>query len=363
VSLVVENSAVLGRGTRSAAHTMVPAEAEYQFLLGPLIDAAKLARACRLAAQWGVQPHDVLIANGWLDADDYYRALAGTCGTLFKEALSPADAVPASKTTPQQCLATGLLKERAQSRRFVLAPERLRPAALRAMLSQLAPYDFALATPRAVRGAIYHHFAAILARGVTEDADLGTRLARAGYRCRVIASTTYEEAPRSFMSWVRQRTRWLKGFVQTWLVHMRAPAKLWRELGPRGFLAFQVMVGGTVLSALVHPWFYALVVYELFGGSGFLARPAGLPVLPFWTIAWFDLISGYLAAMALGLIAVRRRGLGRLSWQILLMPAYWLLISAAAYRAVWKFMTAPFKWEKTDHVGPTGAGNEGDWSG
>jgi cellulose synthase/poly-beta-1,6-N-acetylglucosamine synthase-like glycosyltransferase len=111
---------------------------------------------------------------------------------------------------------------------------------------------------------------------VTEDADLGTRLALNGYRCQVISSTTYEEAPRRFMSWVRQRTRWLKGFVQTWLVHMRSPRALWRELGPRGFLAFQVMVGGTVLSALVHPWFYVLVGYDLLAAICW----DGLPVSP-----------------------------------------------------------------------------------
>jgi Glycosyl transferase family group 2 len=75
---------------------------------------------------------------------------------------------------------------------------------------------------------------------VTEDADLGMRLARAGYLCQVLDSTTYEEAPRRFMCWLRQRTRWLKGYMQTWLVHMRFPRALWRELGPRGFLAFQI---------------------------------------------------------------------------------------------------------------------------
>jgi len=98
---------------------------------------------------------------------------------------------------------------------------------------------------------------------VTEDADLGIRLARSGYRCQVVASTTHEEAPARLMCWLRQRTRWLKGYVQTWLVHMRSPAALWRELGPRGFLAFQIMVGGTVLSALAHPWFYLLASMEL----------------------------------------------------------------------------------------------------
>src|SRR6185437_10254827 len=58
-----------------------------------------------------------------------------------------------------------------------------------------------------------------------------------------------------YLSWLRQRTRWIKGYLQTWLVHMRDPRALWRELGPRGFIAFQIVIAGTVLSALVHPWF------------------------------------------------------------------------------------------------------------
>jgi glycosyltransferase XagB len=69
----------------------------------------------------------------------------------------------------------------------------------------------------------------------------------------VLDSTTYEEAPARLVRWLRQRTRWLKGYVQTWLVHMRNPRALWRELGPSGFFAFQIMVGGTIMAALVHP--------------------------------------------------------------------------------------------------------------
>jgi cellulose synthase/poly-beta-1,6-N-acetylglucosamine synthase-like glycosyltransferase len=183
---------------------------------------------------------------------------------------------------------------------------------------------------------------------VTEDADLGMRLARNGYRCRVLDSTTYEEAPVLFGSWLRQRTRWLKGFMQTWLVHMRAPRLLRRELGWRGFIAFQVMLGGTVLSSLVHPWFYVLAAFEVSRG-GFLATPESLLGWPFWLIAWFSLVAGYLAAMGLGLLAVQRRGYGALVKQVPLMPIYWLLISLAAYRALWQYMTARFKWEKTEH--------------
>jgi glycosyltransferase XagB len=159
--------------------------------------------------------------------------------------------------------------------------------------------------------------------------------------------------------------RWLKGYVQTWLVHMRFPRALWRELGPRGFFAFQIMVGGTVLSALVHPWFYVLLGFELTDG-GLLARPNSLLGWPFWLIAWFDLLTGYLASMTLGLLAVRRRGYRDLLTQIPLMPFYWLLISAAAYRALWQFMTAPFAWEKTEHgLAKRAALSDlrGNWSG
>jgi cellulose synthase/poly-beta-1,6-N-acetylglucosamine synthase-like glycosyltransferase len=183
---------------------------------------------------------------------------------------------------------------------------------------------------------------------VTEDADLGMRLVRSGYRCAMIPSTTYEEAPRYLMSWLRQRTRWLKGYVQTWLVHMRSPRELWRELGPLGFLGFQTVVGGTILSALVHPWFYVLAGFDLAQGS-LLARPEALLGWPFWLLAWFDLVTGYVASMAVGFLSARGRGYRHLMKDVPLMPLYWLLISAAAYRALWQFMTARFEWEKTEH--------------
>lgn len=183
---------------------------------------------------------------------------------------------------------------------------------------------------------------------VTEDADLGMRLARNGYGCQVLASTTYEEAPARFWPWLYQRTRWLKGYIQTYLVHMRAPSRLWRELGPRGFFGFQTMIGGTVLSALVHPWFYGLVAFELTLGVLF-ERPQSLLGHFLWSAAWFDLIVGYVAAMALAFITTRARGYGALLRHVPLMPVYWLLISGAAYRALWQFWTAPFKWEKTEH--------------
>jgi cellulose synthase/poly-beta-1,6-N-acetylglucosamine synthase-like glycosyltransferase len=183
---------------------------------------------------------------------------------------------------------------------------------------------------------------------VTEDADLGTRLARSRYRCQMLDSTTFEEAPPKLSSWFKQRTRWLKGYMQTWFVHMRQPARLWRELGPAGFLGFQVMIGGTLLSALVHPWFYALAAFDVANGA-FLTSPAGWLGLPFWLFASLGLGAGYLASMLLGVLALKRRSARDLLSQVPLMPIYWLLISGAAYRAVWQFATDRFTWEKTAH--------------
>jgi glycosyltransferase XagB len=90
---------------------------------------------------------------------------------------------------------------------------------------------------------------------VTEDADLGIRLARFGYEVSVIDSVTMEEAPASWRNWRGQRTRWIKGWIQTYLVHMRRPLRLWRDLGAWRFAGFQLTIGATILSLLVHPWF------------------------------------------------------------------------------------------------------------
>ncbi|MGH6825870.1 glycosyltransferase family 2 protein [Methyloceanibacter sp.] len=593
---------------------------DYEFLLERFVDRATLHRAEALAKKWGVLPHAVMIANGWLSASDYYQALARACGVPFRGEIGPHEvSAPASLRSPRECLARGVLKERAGGGAYVFAPEKLRPNAVEEVLARLAPHCLSLASPEILRQAVCGHFAQTfaaasvdglharfpdrsaktsltawqrlllfslllgfaaalglhaqlafralslalvviflpvialrvfaacdllrrtppkdarprmpdaelpvytilvplyreanmlasltsslarldypaakldiklileavdaetiavarrlhlpgnveivvvpdiqprtkpkalnyalpLARGeylviydaedrperdqlrkaiaafqegpptlaclqakldlynatdnwltrqftieydalfdgllpaldrlqlpiplggtsnhfrvsalkwlmawdpfnVTEDADLGTRLARSRYLCQVLDSMTFEEAPPRLSSWFPQRTRWIKGYMQTWFVHMRQPGRLWRELGAAGFLGFQVMIGGTVLSALVHPWFYALAAFDLAQGA-FLAWPGGWLGLPFWLLASLGLGLGYLASMMLGFLALKRRGVRDLLSQVPLMPFYWLLISGAAYRAAWQFATDPFTWEKTEH--------------
>jgi cellulose synthase/poly-beta-1,6-N-acetylglucosamine synthase-like glycosyltransferase len=179
---------------------------------------------------------------------------------------------------------------------------------------------------------------------VTEDADLGVRLARRGYRTTMIGSATYEEAPTTAARWLRQRTRWFKGWMQTWLVHMRAPQRLLDELGSDGFIVFQLIVGGTVLAALVHTVFAVQICYGLatVGIRGLMTDP----LFAFYTVT---LIIGYLVSGALGAMGLRRRRLLGSAWALLYIPIYWVLLSWAAWRAVIQLIRDPYRWEKTEH--------------
>ncbi len=181
---------------------------------------------------------------------------------------------------------------------------------------------------------------------VTEDADLGIRIARLGYTTTMIASTTWEEAPAKFKPWRQQRTRWLKGWMQTVLVHTRDHRALRRELGAARTLGFHLYLTGLVVSALVHPFFYLGLAAESLLGFGAGVEPLLGPA--FWLAATATLMTGYIVSIAAAWIAARRRG-HPTGLQPLLMPVYWLLISAMSYRALWQLARDPFKWEKTPH--------------
>ena len=183
------------------------------------------------------------------------------------------------------------------------------------------------------------------AHNVTEDADLGLRLARLGYRTGVVQSLTYEEANTRLGNWLGQRARWLKGFIQTWLVHMRNPVRTGRELGPSGFWSLQALTAGIFFSALFHPFLIALSVWALIvnppHASAASMLLAGLNLEVF--------VLGYGVAMLAGAKALRQRGLQGWWFTIATMPVYWLLMSIAAWMAVWQFVFTPFRWNKTEH--------------
>jgi glycosyltransferase XagB len=183
---------------------------------------------------------------------------------------------------------------------------------------------------------------------VTEDADLGMRLVRGGLYTAVLPSTTWEEAPATLRVWVKQRTRWLKGWMQTYLVHTRQLWQLNAELGLRGAIGFHTLMGGLIVSALVHPLFYLLLAYFAFSGHLFEPAETTLGAI-LLAVAWINLAIGYAVSILVGMFSVCRRGRPGLALGSLLMPLYWLLISFAAYRAAYQLVRAPYLWEKTEH--------------
>ncbi|WP_295926679.1 glycosyltransferase family 2 protein [uncultured Xanthomonas sp.] len=181
---------------------------------------------------------------------------------------------------------------------------------------------------------------------VTEDADLGVRLTQQGYRVSVVNSTTFEEANVSIPNWIRQRSRWLKGYMQTWLVHMRDPVQLYRSTGVRGFWGFQLFVGGTFFTALAAPLMWLSYGLWLAVGSKFF-DPFFPPALLYLSLLNLLLGNGFLIYMTL--VAAFKRDYFRLAPYALTVPLYWLLQSIAAYKGLWQLIRNPFYWEKTTH--------------
>ncbi|MBI1416186.1 MAG: glycosyltransferase [Limimaricola sp.] len=183
------------------------------------------------------------------------------------------------------------------------------------------------------------------AHNVTEDADLGVRLARAGYVTEVIDTVTTEEANCRAWPWVRQRSRWLKGYAMTWAVHLRAPRRLWHELGPRRFLGVQVLLAGTLTQFALAPllWAFWLVPMGL-GGPLASAVPAQLHMAVGGLFAASALVD--LAAAGLG---AWRADKARLIPWALTLPFYFPLATLAVYKALWELLRRPFYWDKTAH--------------
>lgn len=181
---------------------------------------------------------------------------------------------------------------------------------------------------------------------VTEDADLGIRLTQKGWRVAVIDSTTYEEANCHVGNWIRQRSRWIKGYMQTFLVHTRRPMTLLNAVGPLGLLAFIFFVGGTALSGVLNPVFWAIFL-------AFLLLPAGMtegllpPALAY--VAMINLVAGNGLFIWLSMLAPLRRRWLDLTPLGLTAAAYWALMSIAAWKALIQLVTKPFYWEKTQH--------------
>jgi cellulose synthase/poly-beta-1,6-N-acetylglucosamine synthase-like glycosyltransferase len=188
---------------------------------------------------------------------------------------------------------------------------------------------------------------------VAEDADLGIRLAKAGFHTVMVDSTTYEEANSDLSNWVRQRSRWVKGYIQTWLVHMRHPLRLAGQLGWRRWLSFQLVVGGTFATFLLNPIYWGLTTLWILTEAGVIRTL--FPGFVYYAAA-FGLHIGNFVFAYLNVAGSMRRGYFDLVKFALFSPIYWGLMSVGAWKGFLQLFYRPFYWEKTVHGLDLGAG-------
>jgi len=180
---------------------------------------------------------------------------------------------------------------------------------------------------------------------VTEDADLGARLSRAGYRSEVLDSLTLEEANSDFVNWSKQRSRWYKGYLQTFLVHIRNIRSTRRLLGTRELLFFTFVVGGTPLIAVINPIFWSLTILWFIVKPGWLVTLYPAPLYYLGLLVW---LAGNFAFTFVSMLESLEVD-DSLFVAALLTPVYWVMMSIAAYKALLQVIFAPTYWEKTRH--------------
>lgn len=181
---------------------------------------------------------------------------------------------------------------------------------------------------------------------VTEDADLGMRIYRHRLKTAVLDSYTMEEASSKLLTWIGQRSRWQKGYAQTFLVHMRHPLRLLKETGMRSFLLFQLTFGGNFYLPLLNPllWLVTIAAFVFKGTFSFLS------FYPIFIIALFNLVVGNSIYIIIHLYAAIKTGKFFLIPYAIFIPLYWVLISIGCWKGTIQLITKPFYWEKTVHV-------------
>lgn len=184
---------------------------------------------------------------------------------------------------------------------------------------------------------------------VTEDCDLGIRMVKRGLRTAIVDSVTHEEANSGFFNWFNQRSRWIKGYMQTYLVHMRHPQQFLKKWNEPHVLTFQLVVGGKVTSMFINPfmWVTTILYFTFRATLGPIIEPY-FPSSVFY-MALSCLIFGNFLYMYYYMIGCAKRGHDELIKYVFFVPGYWLMMSIAAWKAVWSLIIAPHYWAKTKH--------------
>lgn len=179
---------------------------------------------------------------------------------------------------------------------------------------------------------------------VTEDCDLGIRIFKNGYRTKVLDTTTWEEANSELNNWIKQRSRWVKGYIQTYFVHLRNPFKLLKQIGFKNFIHFNLIVGGNFFVLCFNPiaWIFLLIWF-------FSSQKIYFPNL-FFIIITPVLLIGNIIFVVINIVGVLKRKWYKLVFPALLSPFYWILMSIGALKGFFQFFRKPHYWEKTEHA-------------
>lgn len=189
---------------------------------------------------------------------------------------------------------------------------------------------------------------------VTEDADLGVRLQRHGFEVGLLDSVTVEEVNSDVVNWIKQRSRWQKGYMQTSVVHLKNPRAAIADLGLRRWAHLVMFMAGTPILALANLFFWGMFASWLVTRAGVIEQL--FPSVVYY-LALGSLVAGNLSMVYLGVVTLlQTRRHDHLLGAVLLSPLYWVLISIAAVRAVLQLVIDPFHWEKTQH----GIGHEAE---
>lgn len=184
---------------------------------------------------------------------------------------------------------------------------------------------------------------------VTEDCDLGIRLFKYKYKTKILESITLEEANSNFFGWFKQRSRWIKGYIQTYFVHMRRPHEFITDWSNPHLLTFQLIVGGKVLSMWINPILWLMTI------SYFMFRPIVGPFIeslyltPIFYLAVISLLFGNFLYFYYYMIGAARKGYWDLMKYAFIVPFYWIMMSYSSLMALYQIIFAPHYWEKTKH--------------
>ena len=169
---------------------------------------------------------------------------------------------------------------------------------------------------------------------------------REHYEIKVLESITLEEANSDFVNWVKQRSRWYKGYLQTFLIHLRSPRELYREIGPRGVGHLCAFVGSTPILATLNPIFWVMTTVWFVAQPEFLREIFPAPVYYIGLTLW---AFGNFLLWYLTILTARHTEREGLVLAAILVPIYWAMMSVAALKAAWQLVVTPSFWEKTAH--------------